>query len=161
MDDELTPEQKFAAEDPDTMVPRALMQGRDPEDIAADLVRLDWSREAARAFVARVADDLRRFHDSPESRERLVKEAQTQLITGILLALLGAGVSTFSLLAALVGMLPFFVVAFGAFLGGLALASRGWARWRLYRRATLPFAPSDSEGAGPAEPGAAADRPGD
>jgi hypothetical protein len=41
MDDELTPEQKFAAEDAETMVPRALMQGRSPEEIAAELARLD------------------------------------------------------------------------------------------------------------------------
>ena len=36
MDDELTPEQKFAAEDAETMVPRALRCGRHPDDIVAD-----------------------------------------------------------------------------------------------------------------------------
>jgi hypothetical protein len=143
VDDELTPEQKFAAEDPETMVPRALQEGRNPEDIVAELVRLDWSPHGARALVARVADDLRRFHESPESRERLVREARTQLVAGVLLALLGAGVTAFTLLAALAGALPFFVVAFGLFFAGLILAARGWARWRLYRRQVLLFKPSE------------------
>ena len=43
MDDELTPEQRFAAETGEAMVPRALIQGRRRDDIIADLVRLDWS----------------------------------------------------------------------------------------------------------------------
>jgi hypothetical protein len=150
-DDELTPEQKFAAEDPEAMVPRALMQGRDPEEIAAELVRLDWSPQAARALVARVADDLGRFHESPASRERLVKEARTQLVAGLLLGLLAAGVTAFTLLAALAGALPFIVVAFGLFFAGLILASRGWARWQLYRGATLPFQPSESDDPGQVE----------
>jgi hypothetical protein len=145
MDDELTPEQKFAAEDPETMVPRALMQGRSPEDIAAELVRLDWSPQAARALVARVADDLRRYQESPESRKRLVKEAQTQLVAGLLLTLLGGAITAFTLLATLAGALPYFVVAAGLFFGGLILAGRGWARWRLYRRGALPFRLSSTD----------------
>ncbi len=98
MDDELTPEQKFAAEDPETMVPRALVQGRAPEDIIAELVRLGWSPRAAQTMVFRVGDDLRRFHESPESRERLLKEAKTQLFVGLILTLLGAGVTAFTLI---------------------------------------------------------------
>ena len=37
MDDELTPEQKFAAENPETMVPRALMQGQTVKSLSRDL----------------------------------------------------------------------------------------------------------------------------
>lgn len=141
MDDELTPEQKFAAEDAETMVPRALAQGRDPEDIVRELVRLDWSPAAARAMVARVADDLARFHASPESRERLVHEARVQFAAGATMALLGLLVTAFTLLLALAGGLPFFVVAFGLILVGLAVAGRGWARWRLYRGQASPSEP--------------------
>lgn len=108
------------------------------EDIVAELVRLDWSPQAARALVARVADDLHRYHSSPESRARLVKEAQMQTAGGLLLALLGAGFTALTLLAALRGAVPFFVVSLGAICGGLLLAWRGWARWRLYRKAILP-----------------------
>jgi hypothetical protein len=139
MHDELTPEQKFAAEDAETMVPRALTQGRSPEDIVAELVRFDWSPEAARALVSRVADDLERFHESPESRERLVREARAQFTTGLAMALTGVAVTVFTLLAALAGAMPFFVVAFGLVLVGLVVAGRGLARWRLYRREVLPF----------------------
>ncbi len=73
---------------------------------------------------------------------------------GLILTLLGAGVTAFTLFAALAGALPFFVGAFGLIFGGLILAVRGWARWRLYRRNALPFAPSKSAERGQAEPGA-------
>jgi hypothetical protein len=139
MHGELTPEQKFAAEDAETMVPRALTQGRSPEDIVAELLRLDWSHEAAKALVARVASDLQRFHQSPESREHLVREARVQVAVGVAIALLGISVTAFTLLAALAGALPFFIVAFGLFFVGLMVAGRGLARWRLYRRPVLPF----------------------
>jgi hypothetical protein len=138
MDDELTPEQKFAAEDAETMVPRALLRGDSPEEIVATLVRLDWSLPAARALVARVTDDLRRFHGSPEGRKQLRAEARRQFLGGLILALLGAGVTAFTFVAALAGALQFMVVAFGLFFGGLILGCRGWARWRLYRADALP-----------------------
>lgn len=156
MDDELTPEQKFAAEDAETMVPRALMEGRAPDDIIADLVRLDWSPPAAKALVARVADDLRRYHESPEARQQLLHEARTQFLAGLLLTLLALGLTAFTLLAALAGAMPFFVVAFGLFFGGLILSGRGWARWQLYRRTALPFG-SPQQPSRAAERGAAPD----
>src|SRR3954469_9974170 len=101
MDDELTPQEKFDAENPETMVPRALSEGRDPEDIVRELVRLDWSPGAARALVARVADDLERFHESPESRAHLVREARVHVVGGALMVLLGAMVTVVTLIAAM------------------------------------------------------------
>lgn len=133
MDDELTPEQKFAAEDPELMVPRALMEGQSTEDIVAELVRLDWSPSATRTLVVRIADDLRRFYESPETRQQLLREAKTQLVSGFLLVFVSVGITVFTLLAALAGGLSFFVVGFGLFFGGLILVGRGWTRWRLYR----------------------------
>jgi hypothetical protein len=132
MGDELTPEQKFAGEDAETMVPRALMLGRSPEEVVADLVALDWSPEAARALVARAAEDLKRFQESPESRRQLLGEARNQMVGGCLLGLIGAGLTASTFLFALAGA-PFFIVAFGLLLGGLVLAGRGWGRWRFYR----------------------------
>ncbi len=161
MDDELTPQEKFAAENPETMVPRALMDGRAPEDIVADLLRLDWSLPAARALVARAQDDLRRLHESPESRQLLLRESKQQFFAGLMLALLGVIFTTFTLLAALAGALPFILVAFGLFFGGLIMMGRGWARWRLYRRITLLFGPAREHPANTGEPGASADRPRD
>jgi hypothetical protein len=138
MDDELTPEEKFAAEDAETMVPRALMEGRSREDIVAELVRLDWTPAAAHALVTRVADDLRRFHESPESRQQLVREARKQVVTGLLIILLGIGVTAFTFLAAMAGALPVIVVAIGLFSVGLVLVGRGWTRWQLYRERPSP-----------------------
>lgn len=138
-EDELTPEQKFAAENPETMVPRELSRGRSREDLVAELVRFDWTPEAAAALVDHAADDIRRYHASPESREELVREARRQVVAGLLITLLGLGVTAFTFLSALAGALGFYVVAWGAVLGGLVMVSRGWPRWRLYRKAALPF----------------------
>jgi hypothetical protein len=138
VDDELTPEQRSMAEDAETMVPRALLLGRRPDDIVADLVRLDWSPEAARALVARVANDLRRFHESPESRLQLLAEAKRQWLGGILLLSAAVVIAAITLLSSLAGVFTLFVVPFGLALGGLVLAGRGCGRWRYYRRLSLP-----------------------
>ena len=97
------------------------MDGRAPEDIVADLLRLDWSLPAARALVAPAQDDLRRLHESPESRQLLLRESKKQFFAGLMLALLGVIFTTFTLLAWLAGALPFILVAFGLFFGGLIL----------------------------------------
>jgi hypothetical protein len=159
MDDELTPEQRFAAEDAEAMVPRALLQGRSPEDIVAELLRLDWSPAAAQSLVARAAADVRLLRESPEWRRRLLEHARRQFATGALLALLGAGITAFTLLAALTGAVPYYVVAAGLFFGGLMLLSRGWTRWRFYHHLDALPAREVEQGNGQAAgPGAAEDR---
>jgi len=54
-------------------------------------------------MVARVTDDLRRLRESPESRQGLIDEARKELVAGLLLAVFGAGITAFTLLAALSG----------------------------------------------------------
>jgi len=135
MDDELTPEQKFAAEEPSTMIPRALREGRDAEDIVAELVRLDWTPSAARALIARYSADQQRYNESPESRARLVSEAEVQMVIGLILALMGVAISVFTFIAAIAGAVPFFVVATGLILGGLMMASHGRTRLEMCRTA--------------------------
>lgn len=137
MNDELTPEQKFAADDSEAMVSRALTRGRRQEEIVAELLRLDWSPEAARTMVARVANDLARFQHSPESRRQLVREARRQMFLGIATSIMGVLLTITTLFGA--GALPFFIVTYGLILVGLVVAGRGWARWRLYRGVALPF----------------------
>ncbi len=146
MDDELTPEEKFAAEDPDTMIARDLVQGLAVDAIITKLVRLDWSPQAAHAKISQVQEDLSRFHESPKSRQELVKQAKTSFVAGLILALLGALTTAWSFLGALAGAMPFVILAFGLFFGGLLLAGRGWARWRLYRMDSLPFGSSGYRG---------------
>jgi hypothetical protein len=145
MDDEPTPEQKFAAENPETMVPRGLMEGRDPEDIIDELLRLDWSLPAARALVARAADDIRRFSESPEARKQLLREAREQFFSGLLLVFAAVLITVSTFLAAIAGGLPFFVIAAGIFCTGLVQIGRGWARWRLYRRTSLLTGPTEEQ----------------
>jgi hypothetical protein len=133
MDDELTPEQRFAADDAETLVPRALLLGRTPDEVVADLVKLDWSPAAARAFVKRVLNDMRQFNESPESRQRLIDSSFKQFVAGSIAALAAGVLTALALGLAVVGGWPLAVVAV-VFLGGsLTVAARGWARWRLYR----------------------------
>ena len=53
MDDQLTPEQKFNAESEETAVPRALLEGKDPETVIATLMADGWTREAAQSPTKR------------------------------------------------------------------------------------------------------------
>jgi len=69
MDDELTPEQRFAADDSEAMVHRELSRGRSREELIIELMRLDWSAPAAASFVDRVADDMRRHRSRPKAAE--------------------------------------------------------------------------------------------
>ena len=135
MQPELTPEQKFNAESPERMVFRALLQGQHRDDIVADLLRLDWTPDAARSLVERVARDIERYRASPESRARLVRECRMQMIGGLLMALLGILASAISAFAALGGFIPVWFLLGGVILAGFLLASRGFSRWRLYRSA--------------------------
>ena len=137
MDDELTPEQKFSAESPEKMVPRALLQGRNREDLVTELVRLDWPPKAAQALVERVARDIERYRASPGSRAELVRECRRQFVGGLLLAILGLVASGWSAFVALLGFSPVWILFFGLILGGFVLAARGFSRWRLYRRDVL------------------------
>ena len=74
MNEELTPEQKFAQDDPETLVPRELSRGGTRDDIVSDLIGLDRPPGIARAIVDRIADEFERFTASPESRARLVAD---------------------------------------------------------------------------------------
>jgi hypothetical protein len=138
IDDELTPEQIFAAESAETMVPRELSRGRNRDEIVAELIRLDWTSEAAEAFVQRVADDLRRYRESPESRAALLREARRDMLGGLLMTLAGLAFGAVMLLGACLGLIGVVIVSADLALG-LVIFARGWSRWRLYRRDTLPF----------------------
>lgn len=137
MDTELTPKQKFNAEDPECMVPRALLEGRSRDAIIADLIRLDWSPAAAETLVERVARDLVRYQASPESRAALVRECRRQMISGFVIAFLGALATALSAIAAVAGMAVWFIFG-GLILVGLVYGTRGYSRWRLYRRDSFP-----------------------
>ena len=139
MDDELTPEQKFAAEDPETMVPRALMRGRNREEIIADLDRLDWSRDDAEALIERAMADLRKFYGSPETRRELVHDAKREVVAGLEVILLASLVAAFQILLLLSVGLLFVLIPIALLIVGMAIAGRGWTRWGLYGRDRLPF----------------------
>lgn len=155
---ELTPQQKSQAESAETMVPKALLQGRSAEAIIEDLIRLDWEPQAAQALVKRVRQDVQRYFASSESRAALVKECRQEFITGVIATCLGLLVSVGSFFLMVTGVLYVWILAGGATIFGLVRANRGHSRWRLYGRSSLPFpvgsqteATSDNLTVGPAK----------
>jgi hypothetical protein len=135
VEDELTPEQKFASEPPETIVTQGYLAGRDKTSIVDDLQRLGWPREKAEEFFEQMLVDLKRYHESPEARQQLLVSAQFQLLGGCLALLIAGGITAATLLTAAfaVGLL-FLVIPFGLLLLGLSLVGQGWSRWRFYRR---------------------------
>src|SRR5437660_1021849 len=99
-DEELTPEQKFAAEDPETMVLRDLRLGSSREEIVAKLIPQGWSRARAERFVNEFADDLQRYRESPEARRQLLGQARREMIGGAVMAFIGTGIAAATFLVA-------------------------------------------------------------
>jgi hypothetical protein len=133
METELTPEQKFNAESPETMVPRALLQGRSHAAIIADLVRLDWSPSKAQKFVERVDAEVKRYQVSPESRATLIKECRQQTFNGLLLIFVGLFINILSFFMIVEGLFYIWISMGAVIIQGLILAHRGRSRWRIYR----------------------------
>ena len=108
MEEELTPEQKFAQEDAETVIPRELASGKTRDEIVSELLRLDWSPVAARRKVKMIADEFERYTASPESRNQLIAEKKkiknrglSCLISGLMLG--GSGFTASSFLQMYVG----------------------------------------------------------
>ncbi len=134
MAEELTPQQRFALEDPSEVVPRALSNGVSRDRIVRDLVGLyEWDADAATEYVERFESALTRFHDSPESRRELVREYKRHTLAGALIFLIATATSLFSVIAGLLagGVV---IIFWGFALVGLLLFCRGVSRWRRYRR---------------------------
>lgn len=142
-EEELTPEQQFAAEDPESMVPKGLLRGRSEDDIVEDLLRLGWSNKAARFLVTRAAEDLRRYRESPEGRREVIAAARKQFMGGVMLASLGLGINLLNGLGALSGALPVYIFSLGIVVIGLIMLTRGRMRWKLYRGKELQEPPGE------------------
>jgi len=138
-DDELTPQEKFYAESPESSVPRDLARGRSRREIIADLVRLGRSPQAAAAFVDEAAAELESFRSSPEGRRQLLNEAMRQIIGGLLMAALGIAGAAFGVVTALLASPLHWSILFslGLTVLGFATASRGYSRWCTYRSDAL------------------------
>jgi hypothetical protein len=132
MNEELTPEQKFAQDDPETLVPRELARGRTRDEIVADLVRLDWSEGAARATVDRIADEFERYTASPESRAQLVADKQKIRKIGFRALLVGLAYAAFGYFFD--SMLNLYLGLFSAMLGlgGVLGSHRQLQRYQKY-----------------------------
>jgi hypothetical protein len=132
MNEELTPEQKFAEDDPETLVPRELARGRTRDAIVSDLVRLEWPQEAARATVDQIADEFERYVASPDSRAELVAGKQKMRAIGLRALAIGlvsaaSGYFSHSTISVYVGL---FFAFFG--LGGVLAHHRQLQRYRKY-----------------------------
>lgn len=139
MSDDMTPEQKFAAEEAGIIVARGLLAGRPRERIEADLHALDWAPGSADRFIRRVEQEMERFGQSAESRRRMRREYRFEMLCGGLLLALGLLLGGMAWTIALA--LGFRVVGMALTTGGtLAVTAlpgalilhRGWTRSQLY-----------------------------
>jgi hypothetical protein len=145
VDDELTPEQKFASDPPEAIVVQGYLAGRAKANIVDDLRRFGWSQPKAEEFFDQMIVDLKWYHESPEARQQLLVGAQLQLWRGCLALLVSGGIAAALLMAAkaarmVLGEIPFGLLLVGmAFvviplLVGMVMMGQGWSRWRFYRR---------------------------
>lgn len=139
MEADLTPEQKFNAEAPGTMVPRALLQGKSRKDVVKELTQLDWEQREAEEFVERAFQDYTRFSTSLESRAALIRECWQQFCSGMMIAGLGAIIAIATYVFVIGGALYIWIFAAGMILVGLVRANRGHSRWQIYRPSSLPL----------------------
>jgi hypothetical protein len=138
---ELMPEEKFNAESAQTMVPKALLQGRSKDSIIGELIALDWSPQAAQGLVNQAERDLESHRASPESRNELLRDCRAQMVVGITLLTAGILCTLAFIIGVLIG-LGVVVIFTGLIVTGAVFTSRGYARWRFYRRESLPGGPS-------------------
>src|SRR5437660_2005606 len=124
-DDELTPEQRFAMDDPADKVHFDLAHGKSCEEIHAELVRFGWTPQAAKRVIDRAAEDLIQYHVSPESRRGLTRDAKRQMVVGIIVSILGACVGVLALLFAM-ALGGIVLIPWGVVVAGVIMASRGY-----------------------------------
>lgn len=142
-DDELTPEQRFAAPEPDEWVPRDLARGRSRAEIYDQLIKLDWTPAAANALIDGAVSDLERYANSPESRRQLTREGRRDILGGSIIAAMGLMLFTGSILMS-AGGIGFLLIPWGMVGVGLVIAGRGYTRWRVFSRDDL-FPPPDDQ----------------
>ena len=135
-DDELTPEERFAAPEPDDWVPKDLARGRSYQEIYDELIKLDWSPTAAAAMIDGAVADLERYAASPESRRQLVRGSLRHVIGGAVVVAMGALMLAGTLLIFSINLelllASMFIIA-----AGFALLGYGYSRWRTFRRDDL------------------------
>lgn len=134
-----TPEQKFAAEDPETMVLRDLRLGSSRDQIVAKLIPQGWSQSRAERFVNELADDIQRYRESPEARRQLLAQARREMIGGAVMAIIGTGIVAATFLVASWQIPKTFAVLIILTLIGFAVLGRGYKRLGVYRQTALPF----------------------
>jgi hypothetical protein len=137
VDEELTPEQKFAGEPTLADIYRALLAGKRREDVIADLMRYDYTEYGAATLVSRAEEDIHRLRASPDNRAVMMDEATKQAVTGACIAGGGILLSVFSVMLVLAsGGGVVFVPAAGGAVGvltGFIMLFRGLTRRKLFR----------------------------
>lgn len=86
--EELTPEQKFHAEEPEITVPRDLINGKPKNAILEGLLQLDYSELDAEEFISKVEKKILIVKNNPEQIEELKKESKKYYAIGLPLILL-------------------------------------------------------------------------
>lgn len=86
--EDLTPEQKFHAEEAAITVPRDLISGKPRTEILEGLIRLDYTAEDAEKFICKIEEKILIVKNKPEQIEALKNESKKAYAIGLPLVLL-------------------------------------------------------------------------
>lgn len=135
MSEELTPEERTAAEQLSKYVAYSLANGKDKRRINEELVKQGWPKEEAAQFVDSIEQRLKEYAEeyknTPEGRQAMASQYKRHMLYGILWAGGGTAVTIATYEAASAG--GFFIVAWGAIIFGIVDFFRGLFGWLKYK----------------------------
>jgi hypothetical protein len=131
MADELTLNEQKAMEDLSQVVAKQLAEGKSKKHIVKELVKQQWSQEAAGQFVDEVEQAIKTYQNSPEGRAALAGQYARRMLYGVLWAVGGTIVTVASYEAASAG--GTYIIAWGAILFGIIDFLRGLFGWLKYQ----------------------------
>ena len=85
--EELTPEQRFHAEEPEITVPKDIISGKPIKEIIDGLIQLDYTEDDALEFVRKIEERISIVKNNPEKIDELRKESKKYYAIGLPLIL--------------------------------------------------------------------------
>ena len=131
MSNELTAERRQAIQALTKAVARDLARGVKSSAIVQQLVKRNWTEEAAEQFVSQVEKAVTEYRETPEARQALAKAYARHMLYGILWAAGGITVTVAALTLSANG--GTYIVAWGAIIFGIVDFFRGLSGWMKYK----------------------------
>jgi len=131
MSNELTAERRQAIHALTKSVARDLAHGIKSQAIVQQLVKRNWTEEAAEQFVSQVERAVTDYRETPEARQALAKAYARHMLYGFLWTAGGITVTVATLALSANG--GTYIVAWGAIIFGIVDFFRGLFGWLKYK----------------------------